>query len=123
MTLRAAFTSLLQGLLVLPFVLAQFFAHGTMLSGGFEVVLCSGDGPVTLVIGADGVPRPAEDHADVSPCVWAATPAFDLAALPVLTELPVGEAQLAAWVGPALPVVRRSIVVLPEARAPPLLSI
>jgi hypothetical protein len=121
MTLRSALKSVLQGLLVLPFVLAQFFAQHTMLSDEFEVVLCSSDGPVTLVIGADGVPRPAEDHA--SECVWAATPVFDLAALPALSMAPVAMARPSAQVAPARLVIAADLSRLPEARAPPVLSI
>ena len=53
------------------FALVSAIAQGTMpvpQAGGFAVVVCTGNGPITLLLGPDGEPvEPSHD-----PCEWAA---------------------------------------------------
>lgn len=68
----------LRVLLLVPFLLAQFLAAGTMVQSGPDgprLVLCSGDGVVEVVLAADGTLHPVDpaDHgAGQDNCPWAA---------------------------------------------------
>lgn len=57
-------------IVLIPFLLFSLFAPGTMPSlspDGVAVVLCTGDGPTTMMHGPDGAPVETK-HQD---CVWA----------------------------------------------------
>ncbi len=70
-------------LLCLPFLLAQLIAPGTMAVGGpdgLRMVLCAGDGPMTVVLTAAGDFVPVDDSDDPhtqssATCPWSL--AFD----------------------------------------------
>ena len=83
-----------------PFVLVSLIAPGVMVTpsdGGFEVVLCTGDGPVTMFLDLDDTP----DHGDENPCGWAVQlagmlntevnpPSLSIVAFDMDVALPVG---------------------------------
>jgi hypothetical protein len=87
-------------LAVVPFVLVSLIAPGVMVTqsdDGFEVVLCTGDGPITMVLDLDG----AQDHGDENPCGWAVQvaatlhnnaypPSMSIVAFDMDVVLPVG---------------------------------
>lgn len=114
-------------LLLLPFLAAQLFAPGTMPGDGADglvVQLCTSDGVVrSVVIGADGVPRPvdeqpSDDHRNA--CPWAAVARVfvdqDAPAVPV-PVLAEGRADLPV---PRGQVLHASPPGVPQARAPPV---
>ncbi|MEO8531128.1 MAG: DUF2946 family protein [Deltaproteobacteria bacterium] len=121
--LRADLRAFAHALLFVPFILAQFFASGTMGhfgADGFEVVLCSGDGPVTVVIGPDGAPQPV-DHSDQQTCAWAVAAHVSLNAdAPALGVLAVIW-NLVDAVPPTIANLPAIFLVIPPARAPPTL--
>lgn len=82
---------LVQGLMLLPFVVMSLLAPGVMPSraadGAMQVVLCSPDGPVSVTIGPDGQPQPAKQHPTDDRCDWAMNRA-DLG-LGDVTDLPL----------------------------------
>jgi len=121
--LRASLQAFLQSLLFVPFVLAQFFAVGTMGhlgADGFEIVLCSGAGPVSVVIGPNGDPEPV-DHSDQPICAWAVATQAALTAnqqAPVALNIAWQHLALASASNQDLPAV---ILAIPPARGPPAL--
>ena len=60
-------------IVLVHFVLVSAIAQGTMpvpQAAGFAIVVCTGNGPVTLLLGPDGDPiEPSPSH---DPCEWAA---------------------------------------------------
>ncbi len=86
-TRRMALRRLVLPLLCLPFLLAQLIAPGTMaVSGpdGLRMVLCSGDGPITVVLTDTGDIVPVDDATDGhgpsgATCPWSL--AFDKSAM------------------------------------------
>jgi hypothetical protein len=113
-------------LLLVPFLLSTLFAPGIMphqaADGSFTVVLCFGDGPLTLRIDqATGAPVPDDDSAQDLRCDWQM--AHDsLAEAQVQQVLPQ---RFAVSSDLALPVPSPSRAALrfqrPVTRAPPLL--
>ena len=64
--------TLLAALIVLPLLLLSVFPQGTMAvrgADGIEVVLCTGDGPLTILVDENGTPID-DQHADVAGCDW-----------------------------------------------------
>ncbi len=62
----------LAALLVLPVLVMSVFPQGTMAARGtqgLEVVLCTGDGPVSVLVDEDGTPI-EDQHADAADCGW-----------------------------------------------------
>jgi|GEM_PF-5483044 len=103
--------------LFLPFLLASLLPAAVMpargAEGGLTVILCSGQGPVAVTLGADGGPVP--DGASTT-CDWAAAqpgpailaaPALPAAQPAVFAAVPAA-APLPAWVAaaPAAPLAR-----------------
>jgi hypothetical protein len=93
-------------LLVLPFVVLSLLPAGLMparaIDGGFVIVLCTGDGPVEMMVDLDGTDHPAISKV----CDWTAHGAVavvpDLLALPQATPLsPAPFVQTVAAMGPA----------------------
>ena len=113
----------LAALLLVPFLAAQFFAPGTMPTAGpdgLEIVICTGAGVETLVLGPDGSPaEPGHDAGQGDVCSWATAghtfiPLGQPAAGgPVLRLVTVAPVLATPAVRPALPTA------LPPARAPP----
>lgn len=80
--LQAALRTLALCLALLPILAFSVVAPGTMVTaapdGGLSVVLCTGDGPLEVVLGPDGTYQPADQNADQSgsehgdplPCDW-----------------------------------------------------
>lgn len=87
---------------------------------GIEVVLCTGQGPVTMVLGLDGTPHQRQPDSPRDPCPYGVAGAqpFDLAAAP---QLPLPPAVLAAIRTPALVAARLAAwrALRPPARGPP----
>ena len=70
----------LRMLLLVPFLLSQFIAVGTMAEAGpdgLRMVLCSGERTVEVILAADGTihPVPADDDSPArhDPCPWSVT--------------------------------------------------
>lgn len=64
--------SVLAALVVLPLLLLSVFPQGTMAvrgTGGVEVVLCTGDGPLTILVDENGTPVDGP-HVDAAGCDW-----------------------------------------------------
>lgn len=120
-TRKPALTRLMQCLLALPFVFSQLFAQGTMLSGGLEVVLCSADGPVTVVVAADGSQVPA--HEGDAPCLWALIPTMDAPEPLVVPDAIQTEVALLTSLTQQVTLPAGLHAPLPPARAPPVQSI
>lgn len=92
--MRQTLTNLLVIALCLRFMLpAGFMPVAGADSGIFTVVICTGSGPVTQVVGEDGKPQQAPSQGDYGACSFAAASAAPipsikdrLAAPPPLTE-------------------------------------
>lgn len=115
----------LRMLLLVPFLLAQFLAAGTMVQSGPQgprLVLCSGDGVVEVILAADGTLHPVDptDHGNSQDnCPWAA-----LLHHGVVADVTAAPAAALAWtadtVGPIpqdVPLQARHV--WPETRGPP----
>lgn len=94
-------------------------------AGGASFVLCTGDGPLAVTLGADGELHPVapgQRAPDDRTCAFAAAPAATAAAHPLLAALVAEPAPAAArpasWVLPEA--AERHL--RPESRAPPLNS-
>lgn len=64
--------TLLAALIVLPLLVMSIFPQGTMATDGahgFEVVLCTGDGPLRIHIDENGTPID-DQHVDAAGCGW-----------------------------------------------------
>lgn len=64
--------TLLAALIVLPLLLLSIFPQGTMAvrsTHGIEVVLCTGDGPLTIMVDDNGTPVD-DQHVDAAGCDW-----------------------------------------------------
>lgn len=116
----------LRVLVLVPFLLAQFIAAGTMAEAGpdgLRMVLCTGDRTIEVILAADGTIHPApsdSDHSDQpSPCPWsmlgdrASLAAF--APTPVVT-LVAADLQIAPYRVVRLQPARQ---IRPQPRAPP----
>ncbi|WP_323033105.1 DUF2946 family protein [Paracoccus sp. (in: a-proteobacteria)] len=114
-------------LAVLPFLLFSLIQPGTMISrdaqGSVTVVLCSGEGPVEMVVAADGslVPAGKNPHGDPHACDWAPhgqplLQGFIADALPPVTDA----VRLALWPNPSAP-PHVSALTGTSARGPPAL--
>lgn len=125
-TPRHSLQGLRNWLLLVPFLLSTLLAPGVMpyqaADGSFAVVLCTGDGPVTVHIDlATGAPIPDDDRAQDQRCNGQmARDSLAEVALP-----PVEPQRLAVTFILALPVAPPSRSVLrfqrPMTRAPPQL--
>jgi len=112
-------------LAVLPFLFFALMQPGTMLSrdamGKVTVVLCSGDGPVDMVVAADGslVPADQAPHGDSHACDWSlhGQPLLEGAAAGAPQPLAVAD-RLALWPAPSPP-PHGSALPVPSARGPP----
>ena len=114
-------------LLCVPFLLAQLIAPGTMATAGpagLQMVLCTGEGNVTVVLTEDGEFVPVEDdtghHPSDAVCPW--TAAFGQAALdtvPMALQTPMAMARPLS-VATATDVPAAAFVHCPHARAPPV---
>lgn len=131
---QTAFKGLALCLAMLALALKVVLPAGVMIdpaaarAGQMMVVLCSGDGPITAMVGADGAlvdpheDEPASSGGHDHPCVFAATPA---------PPPPSAGIALAAPLTPAAPVVtanadapapgRGLAAPPPPATAPPIL--
>lgn len=72
MAARITFAGTLRAALLLPFLLLCLMPPGAMAhrgDRGMEVVLCTGHGPVTVMLDEDGKPIVAK--ASTAPCDWA----------------------------------------------------
>lgn len=125
-------------LLVLPFVLLSLMAPGTMAATGpdgqVHIVICAGDGPMDMVMLADGTLIPAsdaalgegaapsggDDHgAHHTSCAWAVHAQPVLETLAVLAPGPVLRVTPVGYVAPVAQHHRRLAVLAPSARGPP----
>ncbi|MBE0412970.1 DUF2946 family protein [Yoonia sp.] len=110
--------------LLVPFLLAQLIASGTMAKAGpdgFRMVLCTGDGLVEVIIAADGTIHPTDGENPVQhdPCPWSVTgnhavfgsDIITLAATPLATDVSFGMQ--------AVPAMHQSRHIRPQTRAPP----
>lgn len=115
---------LLRMVLLVPFLLAQLIASGTMAEAGpdgFRMVLCTTDGIVAVVMAADGTIQPADSEHPVQhdPCPWSMTVAQAVfaadivlpAAISLVTDLSISTHVVAA--------VHQSRHIRPQTRAPP----
>lgn len=114
--------TLLASLLVMPVFLMSLVPQGTMAMGGaqgIEVVLCTGDGPLTILVDENGTPID-EQVTDAAGCGWwGLAQGLALTASPD-THAPVSRfvLRLSAnddWLVPAA-----AAAPVPPARAPPL---
>ncbi len=63
---------LLAAVVLLPMLVMSVFPQGTMAARGvqgLEVVLCTGDGPFTIIVDENGAPI-EEQHVDAADCGW-----------------------------------------------------
>ncbi len=59
-------------LMLLPLLVMSFFPQGTMATRGtqgVEVVLCTGTGPLTVIVDESGTPV-RDPHSDAAECGW-----------------------------------------------------
>ncbi|MFM9827463.1 MAG: DUF2946 family protein [Sphingomonas sp.] len=96
----------------------------TQTAAGIEIAICSGQGPMQIVIGSDGVPRPADHHegSDVSGhCAFAATGLAMLSPIaPDLHLASVAFAMVRALAPKVVPSIVDQTRRRPPLRAPPL---
>lgn len=113
--------TLLAALIVLPLLVMSIFPQGTMATHGaqgFEVVLCTGDGPLTIRVDENGTPLDAP-QVDAAGCGW-----WLLGQALALTAAP-GATSPAPRLAQAIVDIERVSAILPDtasthpARAPP----
>jgi hypothetical protein len=121
---KIGFGAIVLRLMLLPFLVIQLLAPGTMPTrgpDGLAVVLCTGNGLVEVVIGSDGVPRPVAPDGDKhpAPCSWAmAAHAFVDTLAPAAPLPSVAFEHIEPFVTMEA-VAGVSPVLLPPTRAPP----
>lgn len=113
-------------ILLVPFLLLQLVASGTMAEAGpdgLRMVLCTSDGVVTVIMAADGtvhpVPSDTHDQSQHDPCPWSLT--IGQAALISVLPDPAVTLISADLVVSALAAlgVQSSRHIRPQTRAPP----
>lgn len=111
----------------LPFLLFSLILPGTMIArdaqGSVTVVLCSGEGPVQMVVAADGSLVPADEapHADPHACDWAPHGQPLLQGAAVDAPAPLLPALRMARVLDLPDHLYRAEMLAPSARGPPVL--
>ncbi|WP_439154300.1 DUF2946 family protein [Yoonia sp.] len=124
--IRTRTSRFLRMVLLVPFLLAQLIASGTMAEtgpDGFRMVLCTTDGVVEVVMSADGtihpVPTDGDHPAGHDPCPWSVSvnhavfgsEGTTLAAAPLVSDVSFGMH--------AMPAIHPTRHIRPQTRAPP----